>query len=74
MIYRIRSKQNPEGNLVLDLVNPVKEPLIKSSSRRRGPSNVMPPSYLPPQAGEGDTRLRGNDKILLDQSFLNPVY
>src|SRR3990172_1376983 len=37
-----------------------REPLIKSSSRRRGPSNVL--SIL-------DSRLRGNDKNLLDQNF-----
>ncbi len=24
----------------------------------------MPPSYLPPQAEEGDTRLRGNDEAM----------
>jgi Flp pilus assembly protein TadD len=46
------------------------EPLIESSSRRRGPSNVMPPSDLHPQAGEGDTRLHGNHKTMLDQGFL----
>src|SRR4030066_26671 len=40
---------------------PPREPLIiKSSSRRRGPSNVL--SIL-------DSRLRGNDKNLIDQSF-----
>ena len=38
------------------------EPLIKSSSRRRGPSNVL--KIL-------DSRLRGNDKTILNQSFLN---
>jgi len=43
----------------------IKEPLIKSSSRRRGPSNVL--SIL-------DSRLRGNDEILLDQSFLDRIY
>jgi len=31
----------------------------------------MPPSYLPPQAGEGDTRLRGNDDLAECTEFFN---
>jgi hypothetical protein len=52
--------RNPQAVLLLAACPTPKEPLIKSSSRRRGPSNVL--SIL-------DSRLRGNDKILLDQSF-----
>lgn len=52
----------------------VREPLIKSYPRRRGPSKLLdlPPSYLPPQARERHTRLRGNNKPILDQSFPRP--
>ena len=37
-----------------------REPLIQSSPRRRGSSNYL--NFL-------DSRLRGNDKTILDQSF-----
>ncbi len=61
-----------------DTLEPVRWPVRIRHARESGHPDLgaclrqPPPSYLPPQAGEGDTRLRGNDdnsQIFSDRRF-----